>query len=92
MMKKFAKVLHKPYSEPIWEAQTGDFRFFFKPLTIFKRFGGRMSLFLFIFHILYIHTFIYSITFIQYIYPSPFAGASLHLLSLVSSVGKTPLW
>jgi hypothetical protein len=26
------------------------------------------------------HTYIHSITFIQYIYPSPFAGASLHLL------------
>jgi hypothetical protein len=33
-----------------------------------------MPLFLFIFHILYIHTFIQS----QFIHPSPFAEASLH--------------
>jgi hypothetical protein len=40
-----------------------------------------MPLFLFIFHIFYdIHTFIHSITFIQYIYPSPFAEVSLHFL------------
>ncbi len=46
-----------------------------------RRFGGRMPLFLFIFIFFYnIHTYIHSITFIQYIYPSPFAGASLHLL------------
>ncbi len=47
-----------------------------------------MPLFLFIFHILYnIHTFIQS--FIQYIYPSPFAGASLHLLIAWKLSGKT---
>ncbi len=39
-----------------------------------------MPLFLFIFNILE-HTYIHSITFVQYIYPSPFAGASLHLLT-----------
>ncbi len=36
-----------------------------------------------------IHTYIYSITFIQYIYPSPFAGASLHLLIAWKLSGKT---
>jgi hypothetical protein len=41
------------------------------------RFGGRMPLFLFIFDfITYIHSFIQS----QYIHPSPFAEASLHIL------------
>ncbi len=49
-----------------------------------------MPLFLFIFHIFfYIHTYIHSITFIQYIYPSPFAGASLHLLIAWKLSGKT---
>jgi hypothetical protein len=38
-----------------------------------------MPLFLFIFSYFYnIHTYTHSITFIQYIYPSPFAEASLH--------------
>ncbi len=40
----------------------------------------------FIFFITYIHTFIQS--FIQYIYPSPFAGASLHLLIAWKLSGK----
>ncbi len=54
------------------------------------RFGGRMPLLLFIFHIFHnIHTYIHSITFIQYIYPSPFAGASLHLLIAWKLSGKT---
>jgi hypothetical protein len=46
-------------------------------LLFFLRFGGMMPLFLFIFHICI--TYIHSITFIQYIYPSPFAGVSLHI-------------
>jgi hypothetical protein len=36
------------------------------------------------------HTFTYSITFIQYIYPSPFAEASLHFLIACSLSGETP--
>jgi hypothetical protein len=38
------------------------------------------TLFLFIFHILYTVTYIHSLTFIQYIYPSSFAEASLLLV------------
>jgi hypothetical protein len=50
-----------------------------------------MPLFLFIFDIFYtIHTFIHSITFIQYIYPSPFAEASLHFLIACLLSGETP--
>jgi hypothetical protein len=50
-----------------------------------------MPLFLFIFHIFFnIHTFIHSITFIQYIYPSPFAEASLHFLIACLLSGETP--
>ncbi len=54
-------------------------------------FGGRMPLFLFIFTFFYynIHTYIHSITFIQYIHPSSFAGASLHLLIAWKLSGKT---
>jgi hypothetical protein len=44
-----------------------------------------MPLFLFIFLYFYnIHTFIHSITFVQYIYQSPFAEASQFLLQLCS--------
>ncbi len=57
------------------------------------RFGGRMPLFLvyFSYFITYTHTF-FSITFTQYIYPSPFAGASLHLLIACKLSRKTSLW
>jgi hypothetical protein len=48
-----------------------------------------MPLFLFIFHILS-HTYIHSITFIQYIYPSPFAEATLHFLIACMLSGETP--
>jgi hypothetical protein len=37
-----------------------------------------------------IHTFIHSITFIQYIYPSPFAEVSLHFLIACLLSGETP--
>jgi hypothetical protein len=37
-----------------------------------------------------IHTFIHSITYIQYIYPSPFAEASLHFLIACLLSGETP--
>ncbi len=37
-----------------------------------------MPLFLFLFFIFLRHTYNHSITFVQYIYPSPFAEASLH--------------
>ncbi len=43
-----------------------------------------MPLFLFIFHILW-HTYTQSIAFIQYIYPSPFAGASLLHYKILNS-------
>jgi hypothetical protein len=36
------------------------------------------------------HTVIHSITFIQYIYPSPFAEASLHFLIACLLSGETP--
>jgi hypothetical protein len=36
------------------------------------------------------HTFIHSITFVQYIYPSPFAEASLHFLIACLLSGETP--
>jgi hypothetical protein len=53
-----------------------------------------MPLFLFIFHIFFynIHTYIHTITFIQYIYPSPFAEASLHpfLHRLLAQWGEPP--
>jgi hypothetical protein len=50
-----------------------------------------MPLFLFIFHIFYgMHTFIHSITFIQYIYPSPFAEASLHFFIACLLSGEKP--
>ncbi len=42
------------------------------------------------FFITYIHSFIHSITFIQYIYPSPFAEASLHFLIACLLSGETP--
>jgi hypothetical protein len=46
---------------------------------------------LFIFRIFYnIHTFIYSITFTQYIYPSPFAEAFVHFLIACLLSGETP--
>ncbi len=38
------------------------------------------------------HTFIHLITFIQYIYPSPFAEASLHFLIACLLSGETPPW
>jgi hypothetical protein len=38
----------------------------------------------------YIHKFIHSITFIQYIYPSPFVEASLHFLIACLLSGETP--
>ncbi len=54
-----------------------------------------MPLFLFIFHIFFflynMHTFIHLITFIQHIYPSPFAEASLHFLIACPLSGETPL-
>jgi hypothetical protein len=46
-----------------------------------------MPLFLFIFHIL-LHTYIHLITFFQYIYPSPFAEASLHIVIACKLSGK----
>jgi hypothetical protein len=50
-----------------------------------KRFGGRMPLFfLFFIFITYIHL----ITFIQYIYPLPFAKVSLHLFIACKLSGK----
>jgi hypothetical protein len=45
-------------------------------LSNIRRFGGMMPLFLFYFDFYNIHTFIQS----QYIHPSPFAEASLHIL------------
>ncbi len=48
-----------------------------------------MPLFLFIFHIL-LHTYIHLITFIQYIYPSPFAEASLHIVIACKLSGWKP--
>jgi hypothetical protein len=48
-----------------------------------------MPLFLFIFCILRF-TYIHLITFIQYIYPSPFAEVYLHIFIAGSSVGKPP--
>jgi hypothetical protein len=36
------------------------------------------------------HTFIHPMTFIQYIYPSPFAEASLHFLIACLLSGETP--
>ncbi len=47
-----------------------------------------MPLFLFIFDIFI--AYIHSITFIQYIYPSPFAEASLHFLIACLLSGETP--
>ncbi len=55
-------------------------------------FKATKSWILFLYYIFYIynlHTYIHSITFIQYIYPSPFAGASLHLLITWKLSGKT---
>jgi hypothetical protein len=54
-------------------------------------FGGMMPLFLFIFIFYNIHTYIHTITFIQYIYPSPFAEASLHFfIACVAQWGEPP--
>ncbi len=47
-----------------------------------------MPLFLFIFCILR-YTYIYWITFTQYIYPSPFAEVSLHIFMADQLSGKT---
>ncbi len=50
-----------------------------------------MPLFLCLFFIFCnIHTFIHSITFIDYIYPLPFAEASLHFLITCLLSGETP--
>jgi hypothetical protein len=57
---------------------------FFKGLV-----AGCHSFCLFFIFFYNIHTFIHSITFIQNIYPSPFAGASLHLLIAWKLSGKT---
>ncbi len=64
-------------------------------LYIKKMFGGMMPLFLFIFLIFYnTHTYRYNhtITFIHYIYPSPFAEASLHFFIACLLSGGTSLW
>ncbi len=50
-----------------------------------------MPLFLFIFCILR-YTYIHLITFIQYIYPSPFAEVYLHIFIAGQLSGKTSLW
>ncbi len=47
---------------------------------IFKGLVARCHSFCLFFIFYNIHTYIHPITFIQYIYPSPFAEASLHLL------------
>jgi hypothetical protein len=50
-----------------------------------------MPLLLFIFHIFIAYSiYIHSITFIQYIDPSPFAGASLHLLIALLAQWEDP--
>jgi hypothetical protein len=58
------------------------FFFFFKGLVA----GCHSFCLLFIFY--NIHTYIHSITFIQYIYPSPFAEASLHFFIACLLSGK----
>ncbi len=48
------------------------------------------TLFVYFSYFYNIHTFIHSITFIQYIYPSPFAETSLHFLIACLLSGETP--
>ncbi len=83
----FWHLLHISFPEPIRNKQKNIVLRHFKLF-----FGGMTPLFLCIF--IFYRTYIHSITFIQYIYPSPFAEVPLHLLSisspLVSSVEKPP--
>ncbi len=63
-------------------------------IFIFLRFGDRLPLFLFIFHIFI--TYIHSFNHIQYIYPSPFAVVFFHILIACKLRGKNlpgvPSW
>ncbi len=66
---------------------TGRVRFDIAPT---KRVGGGRGLKRNFFIFYNIHTFIHLITFIQYIYPSPFGKASLHFLIACLLSGETP--
>ncbi len=55
-------------------------------------FGGICHSFCLFFIFYNIHTYIHTITFIQYIYPSPFAEASLHFFIACLLSGGTSLW